>query len=28
MEPLASASIDELVAHIGPTLDRYLQVNR
>jgi AcrR family transcriptional regulator len=28
MEPLASASIDEVAAHIGPTLDRYLQVNR
>src|SRR5262249_52054729 len=28
MEPLASASIDELVAHIGPTLDRFRQVKR
>ena len=25
VEPLASASIDQLVAQVGPTLDRYLQ---
>jgi AcrR family transcriptional regulator len=25
MEPLASASIDQLVASVGPTIDRYLQ---